>query len=180
MLLKILKNVYNFILIVVKKMTSSTVDQMDTDTKNLYTFKAFKYKEIKPLNCNNNTRIPYPRSGHRIGADSANFYSFGGYNPLIPNSMETSTDDYYAQSFPLFRELWKFNYASRQWSKYPNRLTLPLELASNALLLHRNCLLVVKAIEFQLIDIKMMFSRFMEVLVHHLVFDVAINCMFVK
>lgn len=104
----------------------------------IYTFKPFRYEEIKPdINC----QVPYPRSGHRLGADSANFYSFGGYNPLLRNDGR-ERDELRTQAYPLFRELWKFNYAKKEWSKYPNGRSLPLELASNALVLQQNVLMV--------------------------------------
>lgn len=173
---------------IVRKMTSTEgTNGPDTGVyiDEMYTFKAFKYKELKPVRgctgfvvgMNNNTVVPYPRSGHRIGADSANFYSFGGYNPLVPNSVETITDDYYVQSFPLFQELWKFNYASRQWTKYPNSRSLPLELASNALLLDGNCLMVCEIFS-NLFDLNASFSRFMVALVLRSVSDVVTNCTF--
>ncbi|KAL3270195.1 hypothetical protein HHI36_009251 [Cryptolaemus montrouzieri] len=105
-----------------------------------YIFRPFKYEEIIP---NSKSRIPLPRSGHRIGADSSNFYSFGGYNPLITQDEEqTEQDDFWVNSYPLFQELWKFNFAAKMWHRYPNSETLPVELASNALLLHRNLLMV--------------------------------------
>lgn len=113
-----------------------------------YEFKPFKYEKITP---SPGTKLPIPRSGHRIGADAANFYSFGGYNPEVTSDPEYGNDqedDYYVQSYPLFRELWKFNYASKRWTKFCNRDSLPMELASNALVLHRNILMVYLCVRF--------------------------------
>ncbi|XP_044754039.1 kelch domain-containing protein 10 [Coccinella septempunctata] len=117
----------------------ASVDESSNEPK-IYKFLPFKYEEIVP---SNGSRIPLARSGHRIGADSCNFYSFGGYNPLITHD-ETNRehDDFLENSFPLFQELWKFNFASKTWVRYPNSETLPVELASNALLLHGNLLMV--------------------------------------
>lgn len=116
---------------------------MDEDSTNLYTFKVFRYECIQP---NAVCQIPYARSGHRIGADSANLYSFGGYNPVLhPGEDEQNNrgaDNLWVESYPLFRELWKFNYASKKWSKFKNCSSMPLELASNAMVLHQNILMV--------------------------------------
>ncbi|CAG9834106.1 unnamed protein product [Diabrotica balteata] len=106
-----------------------------------YSFKVFRYEKIVP---NKACKLPFPRSGHRIGADSSNFYSFGGYNPLVRDvvSQREDEDDFWIQSYPLFQELWKFNFASKEWTKFKNSETLPMELASNALILHGNILMV--------------------------------------
>ncbi|KAJ8975865.1 hypothetical protein NQ317_015903 [Molorchus minor] len=83
--------------------------QQRNKTEVPYAFKAFQYERIIP---NPSSRIPFPRSGHRIGADSSNFYSFGGYNPLVRDEVEHHEDDeFWVQSYPLFQELWKFNFA---------------------------------------------------------------------
>ncbi|KAG5887437.1 hypothetical protein JTB14_003289 [Gonioctena quinquepunctata] len=106
----------------------------------LYKFTAFQFEKITP---NLKSKIPFPRSGHRIGADSSNFYSFGGYNPLVREEVEQNEDDdFWIQSYPLFQELWKFNFASKEWTRFRNSETLPMELASNALILHGNILMV--------------------------------------
>lgn len=119
--------------------------QCDSDkTKNTclisgtYTFKPFHYQKVTP---NPGCKVPYPRSGHRIGADSTNLYSFGGYNPWRRSDVDQGDDIYW--TYPLFQELWKFNFASKQWIKYPNSHSLPSELASSALVLHGNVLMVL-------------------------------------
>lgn len=74
---------------------------------------------------------PFPRSGHRIVVDDGNLYSIGGYNPDfwgVPNDEDT----YY----PLFRELWKFNFANRKWTRLKTNGFMPVELASHTALLH--------------------------------------------
>lgn len=100
-----------------------------------YIFKPFHYEKVVP---NPWSRVPCSRSGHRIGADSSNLYSFGGYNPWMRIELDEDDDDYY----PLFQELWKFNFASKTWIKFPNSYSLPTELASSALVLHGNVLMV--------------------------------------
>lgn len=125
----------------------------DSDDRNdeigkhkLYLFKAFRYEKIAP---NSDSKMPFPRSGHRIGSDSSHFYSFGGYNPLLRDEIEHhEEDDFWINSNPLFQELWKFNFAAREWSKFPNSDSLPMELASNALVLHKNILMVYVGVRF--------------------------------
>lgn len=115
----------------------SDSDQNKNSGCGIYGFKPFHYEKIIP---NPDCKVPFPRSGHRIGADSCNLYSFGGYNPLMGD--ESEGDDSYTWTYPLFQELWKFNFASKLWIKYPNSNSLPSELASSALLLHGNVLMV--------------------------------------
>ncbi|CAG9865367.1 unnamed protein product [Phyllotreta striolata] len=111
-----------------------------------YAFRAFRYEKVHPSE-DSNSKCPFPRSGHRIGADLSNFYSFGGYNPVVRDDEdENDEDDFWVQSYPLFQELWKFNFASRKWTKFRNSETLPKELASNALVLHGNILMVYSCV----------------------------------
>lgn len=98
-----------------------------------YYFRAFKYEEIKPNK--KHGRAPCPRSGHRIVAGTKHLYSFGGYNPLYSG--------FYVDTYPLFQELWRFNYASKVWTLYTNRKSLPQELASNAVVKRGNLLMVI-------------------------------------
>lgn len=111
---------------------SNSLNQLES-----YTFKPFDFQKITP---NPECKVPFPRSGHRIGADSSNLYSFGGYNPWIRT--DENDDDEFYWTYPLFQELWKFNFASKQWIKYPNSHSLPNELASSALILRGNILMV--------------------------------------
>lgn len=97
-----------------------------------YTFKPFVYEKVEPKSM----VVPLPRSGHRVVADDCNLYSFGGYNPLLDESEENTN------TYPLFQELWKFNFATKQWKKFCRQDTLPQELASNAVIRHGNLLMV--------------------------------------
>ncbi|KAL1494764.1 hypothetical protein ABEB36_010310 [Hypothenemus hampei] len=132
-----LKRIYRAICARVLKMYNSS---LCIRKNSKYSLKPFRYK----CTCfsPDNEKLPHPRSGHRIAADSMNFYSFGGYNPLIRLEDYHYEDDSYIDSYPLFQELWRFNFASRKWTKFRNRPTLPEVLVSNAVILHRNILMV--------------------------------------
>lgn len=132
----ILKQFLNFLY---KMSNNPSFGDNNRDRVLLYKFKPFCYEEIF---ANNQSKVPYPRSGHRIGADSANIYSFGGYNPLLGNEGIVEIDEVWMHSYPLFQELWRFNFARKEWVRYPNSHSLPMELASNALILHKNVLMV--------------------------------------
>ncbi|XP_031351552.1 kelch domain-containing protein 10 homolog isoform X1 [Photinus pyralis] len=109
-------------------------------TNGVYVFKLYKYEKVK-----SNSRTPLPRSGHRIVCDTKNLYSFGGYNPLITQSEDEVRDDddeLNINSYPLFQELWKYNFATKKWKCYSGRRTLPQELASNAVVRTGNYLMV--------------------------------------
>lgn len=69
----------------------------------------------------------YPRSGHRAVTDDSDMYVLGGYNPRF-REVENSTDTYY----PLFKELWKFNFATHNWTCLITDGSMPTELASHA------------------------------------------------
>lgn len=104
---------------------------------------AFKMFCVDKLECA--CKPPLPRSGHRIVCDSRNMYSFGGYNPLTmrhDDDIEYDQDDFSENTFPLFQELWKYNYATRCWKRCRGRNTFPEELASNAVIREGNYLMV--------------------------------------
>ncbi|NXN08230.1 KLD10 protein, partial [Indicator maculatus] len=82
-------------------------------------------------------RSPPARSGHRCVADNANLYVFGGYNPDYDESGGPENEDY-----PLFRELWRYNFATGTWHQMGTEGYMPRELASMSLVLHGNNLLV--------------------------------------
>ncbi|XP_008933405.1 PREDICTED: kelch domain-containing protein 10-like, partial [Merops nubicus] len=82
-------------------------------------------------------RCPPARSGHRCVADNANLYVFGGYNPDYDESGGPENEDY-----PLFRELWRYNFATDTWHQMSTEGYMPRELASMSLVLHGNNLLV--------------------------------------
>ncbi|ESO88776.1 hypothetical protein LOTGIDRAFT_125466, partial [Lottia gigantea] len=75
---------------------------------------------------------PDERSGHRIVVTDANLYSIGGYNPNFWDEHNDETTYY-----PLFRELWKFNFATRLWTQLETQSTMPYELASHTVVLDR-------------------------------------------
>lgn len=113
------------------------------NTKKQYEFKLFCVEKVIPSN--KETCLPQPRSGHRIVCDSKNLYSFGGYNPHIHGENENN-DEIWIESYPLFQELWRFNFASNKWHRYCNRKTLPKELASNAVIRNGNTLMVYSCV----------------------------------
>ncbi|XP_050308690.1 kelch domain-containing protein 10 homolog [Anthonomus grandis grandis] len=119
---------------ILKMCTTTSCDE------SLYSFKPFCFKRV--VFAPTSGKIPHPRSGHRIGADATSFYAFGGYNPLIRNEEYHYEDESYIDSYPLFQELWQFNFASKKWRKFRNSSSLPKELVSNALLLHKHFLMV--------------------------------------
>lgn len=70
-------------------------------------------------------RTPPARSGHRCVADNANLYVFGGYNPDYDESGGSENEDY-----PLFRELWRYHFATGCWQQVQTEGYMPTELAS--------------------------------------------------
>ncbi|MGH0125659.1 UNVERIFIED_CONTAM: hypothetical protein FKN15_023938 [Acipenser sinensis] len=82
-------------------------------------------------------RPPPARSGHRCVADNANLYVFGGYNPDFDESGGSENEDY-----PLFRELWRYRFATGTWQQMRTEGYMPRELASMSAVLHGNNLLV--------------------------------------
>uniref|UniRef100_A0A8C1VQR5 Kelch domain-containing protein 10 n=1 Tax=Cyprinus carpio TaxID=7962 RepID=A0A8C1VQR5_CYPCA len=82
-------------------------------------------------------RAPPARSGHRCVADNTSLYVFGGYNPDYDESGGSENEDY-----PLFRELWRFHFATGTWQQIRTEGFMPTELASMSAVLHGNNLLV--------------------------------------
>ena len=79
-----------------------------------FTFSQYTFQEIVP----SSDIKPKPRSGHRIVHYKGRIYSFGGYNPLIDgNDPDMEADQFWAQSKPLFKELWELNLSTRRWTK---------------------------------------------------------------
>ena len=74
------------------------------------------------------SQIPDPRSGHRCAADDGNIYVFGGYSPHFADN--------------LFRELWRFNIATKTWHFLETTGPFPNEVASSCVVLHRGNLIV--------------------------------------
>jgi len=83
--------------------------------------------------------FPLARSGHRIIASNSHLYSLGGYNPR--SALAASRHG----RCLLFQELWSYNFATRTWKlelNADNASNMPVELASNALTIHNNVLIV--------------------------------------
>lgn len=134
---------FRLILSVLKRILTMG-NELDKGTVENYHFKPFVIRKVHPNSC---SPLPQPRSGHRIVCDSKNLYSFGGYNPHIQND-ESSGDQIWVESYPLFQELWRFNFAAKKWIRYSSQRSLPRELASNAVLRKGNTLMVYSCVSF--------------------------------
>ena len=98
-----------------------------------FTFSKYSFKEIVP----NSDVKPKPRSGHRIVHYRGRIYSFGGYNPSIDsNDPDMEADQFWAESKPLFKELWELNLSTREWTKCVMRGEVPEQLASHTAVIH--------------------------------------------
>ncbi|XP_014216421.1 kelch domain-containing protein 10 [Copidosoma floridanum] len=105
----------------------------------MYALKPFTFvqHEVK------SAEKPKARSGHRVVCDERNLYSYGGFNPSITaNDPDMQNDQSWTISRPLFKELWKYNFATKRWKRLPCQKTMPNELASNAVILRGVTLLV--------------------------------------
>ncbi|XP_038054310.1 kelch domain-containing protein 10-like isoform X2 [Patiria miniata] len=85
---------------------------------------------------------PCARSGHAAVADGNNLYIFGGYNP----DLET-LQDYFGRNeelllFPLFQEIWRYNFDTSMWKRMPTRGRMPMQLASMSMLLFSDHILI--------------------------------------
>ncbi|CAF0993449.1 unnamed protein product [Rotaria sordida] len=97
--------------------------------KYISSINLMQFVEISPLNPINK---PHPRSGHRAIATESDFWIWGGYYP--------STD---SQQQCMFNELWRFNYALRQWTLETTTGDGPdLTLASHSMCLYRQLIFV--------------------------------------
>ena len=104
-----------------------------------YKFQPYVLKRLDPRN--ENEEIPKGRSGHRIVSDDSYVYSFGGFNPFLEYDQNPINDTF--SEMNLFKELWRFNIACNEWEKLSHYTpTLPKELASNAVVMKGNTLLV--------------------------------------
>jgi len=109
---------------------------------NEYNFRLFKIERLIPTE-KSGQQCPKPRSGHRCVVDDDSLYSFGGFNPKIADDDEEMAGDaIWQDSKPLFRELWKFDFVSKCWTKLKTLGFTPKELASHAALLHGRTMLV--------------------------------------
>ncbi|CAF2833928.1 unnamed protein product [Rotaria sp. Silwood2] len=98
-------------------------------TKYISSINLMQFVEILPLDPINK---PHPRSGHRAIATASDFWIWGGYYP--PGNLQQQC---------MFNELWRFNYALRQWTLETTTGDRPnLTLASHSMCLYRNVVLV--------------------------------------
>ena len=73
---------------------------------------------------------PVGRSGHCCVTDEGNLYIYGGYNPMEgPPLLGQEPETFFAPSRQVLRELWKFNFASKRWTKI-ERKNIPQAAAS--------------------------------------------------
>lgn len=80
--------------------------------------------------------FPKQRSGHRLVCSDNYLYLFGGYNPNNSNNEDPMSC--------LFKELWKFDLITLRWTLLlsGDNANLPLELASHAMVLHGDYLMI--------------------------------------
>uniref|UniRef100_A0A8B9HIM7 Kelch domain-containing protein 10 n=1 Tax=Astyanax mexicanus TaxID=7994 RepID=A0A8B9HIM7_ASTMX len=83
-------------------------------------------------------RAPPARSGHRCVADNTNLYVFGGYNPDYDESGGSENEDY-----PLFRELWRYHFATGTWQQIRTEGYMPTELASISHILFAQAMAII-------------------------------------
>lgn len=103
-----------------------------------FCFRPYEVKRVKYRCYTKNGRSrPYARSGHRIVCSDSAIYCFGGFNP---NMAVVNDED---EASCLFQELWKFDIIRKEWVLLmgPNN-DLPQELASNAMILQGDTLIV--------------------------------------
>lgn len=107
-------------------------------SKTRYSFKPLRLIRCRYKTDQNVLQIPMARSGHRIIASDSHLYSLGGYNP-DSNPIITRRD-----ACILFQELWAFNFATSSWKLLldADNSEMPRELASNALAIYNNVLIV--------------------------------------
>lgn len=103
----------------------------------LFVFRPFCFQVCYPKN---DSPCPKARSGHRIVCDQKSMFSFGGYNPFLSDT-DLIDDQVWQEHKPLFKELWKFNFASKEWTRLEIE-NMPKELASNAILLKGSTLII--------------------------------------
>jgi hypothetical protein len=116
----------------------------DTIHKKNYTyiFRPFVFVKCDPKVVGGRSHVPKARSGHRIVCDDKNLYSFGGYNPFINNDPDIRNDPVWFENRPLFKELWKYNFASKIWKRLSCNGTIPNELASSAVILKGRTMMI--------------------------------------
>lgn len=111
-------------------------------TNTMYIFRPYElvkvnYKCYDGLFDKGKNSYPKPRSGHRIVCNDSDLYCFGGFNPNRGGHRTNRT-------MFLFQELWKFDLFTKKWNVvYSSSIEgMPEELASNAVILKNNMLIV--------------------------------------
>ncbi|XP_050098285.1 kelch domain-containing protein 10 homolog [Anopheles aquasalis] len=106
----------------------------------VYEFRPFEVVGIDYRNAPGTSEVgparkyPNARSGHRIVCNDSQIYVFGGFNPNISQQRPGNNED--NGSSCLFQELWKYDTIRNSWTLLLDENNdLPLELASNAMLL---------------------------------------------
>lgn len=103
----------------------------------MYTFRPFVFVKCVPKVVGDRYYGPKARSGHRIVCDDKNLYSFGGYKPLVIENQV-----WLGGNSPLFKELWKYNFASKLWKRLLCNETIPNEVASSAVILAGSIMMI--------------------------------------
>ena len=112
---------------------SETVNS-DSHDKSLYSFRLFHIQEIK---CCTGEGRPKPRSGHSIVHHKGRIYSFGGFNDDIElDDPDLLDDEYWAESKPLFKELWELNITTGRWTKCEMKGDIPEQLICHLAVRH--------------------------------------------
>lgn len=114
----------------------------------MYNFRPYEltkvdYKCYKGLFDNGINTYPKPRSGHRIVCNDSDLFCFGGFNPDIVTEHYRATP--HATTTQLFQELWRFDTFTLKWRLLlgpRNRDVMPLELASNAVCMKEDMIVV--------------------------------------
>ncbi|XP_066593743.1 kelch domain-containing protein 10 homolog [Prorops nasuta] len=105
----------------------------------MYKFRPFVFEKHEPAS----VKKPKGRSGHRIACDGKYMYSFGGFNPGVSvNDPDMLDNPNWAYSIPLLREMWRMNLVTNRWQRLPNLENIPNEVASNAMILVDNALII--------------------------------------
>lgn len=111
----------------------------------MYTFRPYELVKVN-YKCYNGlfdkgiNSYPRPRSGHRIVCNDSDLYCFGGFNPNVGSTSGRNA----GRTLYLFQELWKFDLFTKKWNLVyaPTIEGMPEELASNAVILKNNMLIV--------------------------------------
>ncbi|XP_053677109.1 kelch domain-containing protein 10 homolog [Anopheles nili] len=116
--------------------------------KAIYSFRPFEVSDVDYRSAATNIgtigagrQYPKARSGHRIVCSDATIYCFGGFNPN--NSLVRDGNNDEREELCLFQELWKYDMVRKEWTLLlDSNNDLPIELASNAMLLYGDMIMV--------------------------------------